>query len=192
MAIPKHIFMAIPIIPVGLLRRQIMKIKTLIAASLTATLLGTGFSYAQTAPVQPQAQVRVMNEAVAQMPEVQALIEELMAQGYTSIEIRRTLLGRAKITASGPAGTREVVMSTATGEVMRDMAHGAAHGEGNQGMGEGNHEGGHNGEGSHDGGNMDDMGGNMGGGSQAGDMSGGASDMGGNMVGSMGGGMGGN
>ena len=174
-----------------------MKLTTLIAAGLTATLLGSGFSYAQTAPAQTQAQVRIMNEAVAQMPEVLALIEELKAQGYTDIEIRRTLLGRARITAQGPAGTREVVMSTATGEVMRDMSHGADHGMGDNAQehnqnGEGNHGGGMDGS-NHEGGNMDGSnheGGNMGGGSNGGGMSGGMG--GGSNGGGMSGGMGGN
>ncbi len=99
-----------------------MKLSNLIAAGLTATLLATGASYAQTAPAAPaEVQVMVKNQAAAQMPEVMALVEELKAQGFTYIEIRATLLGRAKVMAYGADSVREVVLSSATGEVMRDV-----------------------------------------------------------------------
>ncbi len=99
-----------------------MKLTNLIAAGLTATLLATGASYAQTAPAAPaEVQVMVKNEMAAQMPEVMALVEELKAQGFTFIEIRRTMLGRAKVMAYGADSMREIVLSSATGEVMRDV-----------------------------------------------------------------------
>ncbi len=99
-----------------------MKLTNLIAAGLTATLLSTGASYAQTAPAAPaEVQVLVKNERIAQMQEVMALVEELKAQGFTYIEIRSTLLGRAKVMAYGADSMREIVMSSATGEVMRDV-----------------------------------------------------------------------
>jgi len=108
-----------------------MKITHIIAAGLTATLLSTGMPYAQT-----EAQVVIKNEMVAQMEDVIALVEALKAEGYTYIEIRRTMLGRAKIIAQGPDGDREIVLSTTTGEVMRDATHGTEH----MGMGDGNHD----------------------------------------------------
>ncbi len=130
-----------------------MKLTQIIAAGLTATLLTTSAPFAQTVPA--EVQVIVTNETVAQMEEVMALVEELKAAGYTQIEIGRTMLGRAKVTAQGPDGTREVVMSTTTGEVMRDMMHGAEHTQ-DHGMTDGSHDGMADGM---DGDNHDTMGG---------------------------------
>jgi len=96
-----------------------MKLKQIISAGLTATILSTGAVYAQTA-APASAQVVVINTAIAQLPKVIAMVESLKAEGYTYIEIRRTFLGRAKIVATGPMGVREIVMSTATNEIMRD------------------------------------------------------------------------
>ena len=149
-----------------------MKLTNLIAAGLTATLLGTGISYAQTTPA--DVEVIVKNEMVAQMDEVMALVEELKAEGYTYIEIRRTMLGRAKVMAEGPDGTREIVLSTTTGEVMRDAMHDGVHMAGHEHM-EGDME-----EGM---GHVGDMGDDMGSG-HGGDM---GSGHGGGMGGSMGG-----
>jgi len=162
-----------------------MKLSNLIAAGLTATLLATSVSFAQTAPATPaDIQIVVKNEMVAQMPEVIALIESLKAEGFTFFEIRRTLLGRAKVMAEGPNGTREVVMSTNTGEVMRDVMHNGDHMAGHGEMGDGEH--GNMGDGTMDGGDMGE-------GHQP-DHNGGDTDggMGGRMGGGMGGGMGGN
>lgn len=157
-----------------------MKLTNLIAAGLTATLLSTGASYAQSAPTTPaEVQVMVKNEMAAQMPEVMALVEELKAEGFTYIEIRATLLGRAKVLAYGADSMREIVLSSATGEVMRDimrehdgsMAAGReamqAEMEGNMeenmGGGNGGMGGGGNGGGNNGGGNGGGMGGGMGG-----------------------------
>ena len=96
-----------------------MKLKQIISAGLTATILSTGAVYAQTA-APASAEVVVMNTAVAQLPKVIAVVEALKAEGFTYIEIRRTFLGRAKIVATGPMGVREIVMSTATNEILRD------------------------------------------------------------------------
>lgn len=99
-----------------------MKLTNLIAVGLTATLLGTGVSNAQTAPTTPaEVQVVVKDQAAAQMPEVIALVDELKAQGFTTIEIRSTLLGRAKIMAYNADSLREIVLSSTTGEIMRDV-----------------------------------------------------------------------
>jgi hypothetical protein len=45
----------------------------------------------------------------------------LRAEGYAQIVVRRSLLGRIWIIATGPDGTREVVIDPFTGEVLRDF-----------------------------------------------------------------------
>ena len=165
-----------------------MKLTNLIAAGLTATLLSTGFAYAQTTPATPaEVQVLVKNEAMALIPEVQAVVEALKAEGFTYIEIRRTMMGRAKVMAYGEDSMREVVLNPNTGEILRNIVreHDGSMAQGMEAMQElrdqmeeqmGGSEGGMG-----DGGNMD--GGNDGG------MGGGNN---GGMGGGNGGGMGGN
>ncbi len=46
---------------------------------------------------------------------------EMRAQGYTSIEIERTLLGRIRVTGEAPGRRREVVIDRGTGEILRDL-----------------------------------------------------------------------
>lgn len=46
---------------------------------------------------------------------------DLARQGYTSIEVSRTLLGRDRVVASGPEGRREVILNPRTGEILRDL-----------------------------------------------------------------------
>ena len=165
-----------------------MKLTNLIAAGLTATLLSTGVAYAQTTPATPaEVQVLVKNEAMALIPEVQAIVEALKAEGFTYIEIRRTMMGRAKVMAYGEDSMREVVLNPNTGEILRNIVreHDGSMAQGMEAMQElrdqmeeqmGGSEGGMG-----DGGNMD--GGNDGG------MGGGNN---GGMGGGNGGGMGGN
>ncbi len=168
-----------------------MKLTNLIAAGLTATLLSTGVSYAQTTPAQPaEFTVTVKSDVIAQMPEVQALVADLKAQGFTYIEIRRTLLGRAKIMAYGADTMREIVLSSSTGEVLRNMvrAHDGSMAAGRDAMqaAKDNMQGN---MGGNAGGNMGgNVGGNMGG-NVGGNMGG---NVGGNMGGNVGGNMGGN
>jgi len=165
-----------------------MKLSNLIAAGLTATLLATGASYAQTAPTAPaEVQIMVKNQMAAQMPEVLALVNELKAQGYTYIEIRRSLLGRAIVKADGPNGTREVVISTSTGEVMRDATHDGEHMAEHGDMADTEH--GNMGDNNHDGAMGESDNGNMGE-NDHGNM--GENDHGTMGSSSMGGGMGGN
>lgn len=45
---------------------------------------------------------------------------QLQAQGFTSIEIQRTLLGRMRIVASDGTRRREIIINPITGEVLRD------------------------------------------------------------------------
>lgn len=49
------------------------------------------------------------------------IVHQMGREGYTSIRVQRTWLGRERIVATGPAGTREVVLNPSTGEVLRDL-----------------------------------------------------------------------
>ena len=48
------------------------------------------------------------------------IVSQLTAQGFTRIEVSRTLLGRVKIEALSPTLERELVFNPATGEILRD------------------------------------------------------------------------
>lgn len=50
----------------------------------------------------------------------QRIVAELKAQGYSAIEVSRTLLGRTRITAGSPDFEREIVIDPRTGEILRD------------------------------------------------------------------------
>ena len=52
---------------------------------------------------------------------VARILRDLRREGFTQIDTSRTLLGRTRIVASGPAGTREIVVHPGTGEVLRDV-----------------------------------------------------------------------
>ena len=166
-----------------------MKLNSLIVAGLTATLMSTSFAYAQTAPVNPsEAMVSIVNERMAQIPEVQAIVEALKAQGFTFIEIRGTMLGRAKIMAYGADSMREIVMNANTGEVMRNIMreHDGSMAQGREAMQQMQGEMGNmGGEAGNMGEGMGDAAGDMGGamGDAAGDMGGSAGGMGGGMGG---------
>lgn len=49
-----------------------------------------------------------------------AITRQLKAQGYTSVEVSRTLLGRARIVAKRPGEQREIIVNPRTGEILRD------------------------------------------------------------------------
>jgi len=57
--------------------------------------------------------------AFAQTPQ-DVVIDQLQSQGYTSITVNRTLLGRIRIVAISAAYRREIVMNPNTGEILRD------------------------------------------------------------------------
>lgn len=59
----------------------------------------------------------VLAQAVTE-DQVIAALEE---QGFTVIESGTTFLGRIRITAEGPEGTREVVLNPRNGKVLRDI-----------------------------------------------------------------------
>ena len=48
------------------------------------------------------------------------IVSQLTAQGFTRIEVSRTLLGRVKIEARSPRLERELVFNPVTGEILRD------------------------------------------------------------------------
>ena len=48
------------------------------------------------------------------------IVNELREQGFTRVEIRRTLLGRTRILATSPAYEREIVINPASGVILRD------------------------------------------------------------------------
>lgn len=58
--------------------------------------------------------------AYAQSVEEQ-IIAQLQAQGFTEIEVSRTLLGRIKLEAVSPTLERQLIVNPATGEVLRDF-----------------------------------------------------------------------
>lgn len=74
-------------------RRQLM-------ASLLAGVTFPGALFAQTAEEQ--------------------VVNQLKRQGYQRIRVARTLLGRTRIVATGPRGSREIVLNPATGAILRD------------------------------------------------------------------------
>jgi hypothetical protein len=50
-----------------------------------------------------------------------SIVTELREQGFTRIEIRRTLLGRTRIVAESPAYEREIVLNPSSGVILRDF-----------------------------------------------------------------------
>lgn len=50
----------------------------------------------------------------------QSLIRQLEAQGYTTVSISRTLLGRLYVVAEAGKIRREIVINPSTGEILRD------------------------------------------------------------------------
>ena len=50
------------------------------------------------------------------------VINELRDQGFTTITVTRTWLGRTRIKASSKSRDREIIMNSRTGEVLRDYS----------------------------------------------------------------------
>lgn len=103
-----------------------MRMKKLIATTLTATVLSASGSFAQSSDVSNDvlAMVQIIIEApsIADLQAVQDLVEELKADGFLYIEIRRTFLGRARIVAHSATEIREIIINSTTSEVLRDLA----------------------------------------------------------------------
>ncbi|RME17569.1 MAG: hypothetical protein D6801_03115 [Alphaproteobacteria bacterium] len=53
------------------------------------------------------------------------LIAELASQGFTHIQVSRTFLGRVRIVATSPNGTREIIFNPRTSEILRDYLNAA-------------------------------------------------------------------
>lgn len=51
-----------------------------------------------------------------------SIVSQLRAQGYTNIDVGRTLLGRGRITAQSRDLNREIIFNPATGAILRDFA----------------------------------------------------------------------
>ncbi len=49
------------------------------------------------------------------------IVAQLRDEGFTRIEISRTLLGRSRIVATGPEYEREIVLNPNTGVILRDF-----------------------------------------------------------------------
>lgn len=52
---------------------------------------------------------------------VDDLVHELRSQGFSSIDVSRTMLGRVRIEAIGSEGSREIVLNPNSGEILRDL-----------------------------------------------------------------------
>ena len=50
-----------------------------------------------------------------------SIVAQLKSQGYNSITVERTLLGRIKIIGKIDTGRREIILNPRTGEIMRDI-----------------------------------------------------------------------
>lgn len=52
---------------------------------------------------------------------VDSIVHQLKKQGYRSIVLERTLLGRVRILADRKDGEREIIVNPRTGEILRDL-----------------------------------------------------------------------
>lgn len=52
---------------------------------------------------------------------VTEIVRQLERQGYDTVTVSRTLLGRVKIVATGRRGRREIIVNPSTGEILRDL-----------------------------------------------------------------------
>ncbi|MGB7318233.1 MAG: hypothetical protein WBC85_09745 [Planktotalea sp.] len=53
------------------------------------------------------------------------IADQLRAQGYKSVEITKTWLGRLRLNAANGAQRREIIVNPRTGEILRDFLSGA-------------------------------------------------------------------
>lgn len=58
---------------------------------------------------------------VAAQSIVDRVIGDLRRLGYTEFRVGSTLLGRRRVLAVGPSGTREIILNPRTGEILRDF-----------------------------------------------------------------------
>lgn len=59
---------------------------------------------------------------------------DLSRQGFTRVDITRTLLGRDRVVATGPEGRREVIVNPRTGEILRDLWTPSGNSQGGSGL----------------------------------------------------------
>ncbi len=111
---------------------------------------------------------------------VDSVRNQLIEQGYRSISVSTTLLGRSKIVAQSKSGVREIILNPRTGEILRDQWTSAQTGAGPSIVGSGAaDEDGEDKDGKGHGRGGDDGGGDDGGGDDGGGDDGGGDDRGG-------------
>ena len=95
-----------------------MKTKSFILAGVAALMVTTGVAYSGTGAT--AAQVVITSAELAHDAAVKRVYNDLSQQGYAYIVVSKSMLGRAVVQAYDGAQRREVVINTATGEVIRD------------------------------------------------------------------------
>lgn len=91
------------------------------AAMGLALLLLPVSGVAQVGPNAPMGGPEVMRPLTVQAVTEADLIASLEQEGFSVVERERTFLGRVRILAVGPAGTREVILNPRNGRVLRDL-----------------------------------------------------------------------
>ena len=127
-------------------------VKQIVVSTLFATIFGAA-AVAQTTYATSNGQngttITYAAPGLAMRQNVQNMVEELTAAGFTYIEVRQTFMGRARFIAYSATKKREVVINPTTGEVLRDLsvdsagapqinANAGGQGAGNNGNGNGN------------------------------------------------------
>lgn len=51
-----------------------------------------------------------------------AIVQQLQDQGYTAVDVRKTLLGRIRIIAASKTRVREIILNPNSGEILRDYS----------------------------------------------------------------------
>ena len=63
----------------------------------------------------------VVSTSVAAASFEDQVVAQLTSQGYKSITMERTLLGRVRIIGQNASGRREIILNPRTGEILRDL-----------------------------------------------------------------------
>ncbi len=63
-----------------------------------------------------------------------SIVSQLRAQGFTQIEVSRTLLGRARVRAQSQTLDREIIFNPVTGAILRDYTTERGRGGGGYGL----------------------------------------------------------
>ena len=82
--------------------------------TLLALVVGCGLF---TSTLQPAEAETAFSTATVASQTHYAVVEALKARGYTVVNVKRTLLGRIKITVENENPIREIVVSRSTGEL---------------------------------------------------------------------------